>query len=455
MKFHKHIMGFVGLFVVIVFSISCNKVDVSFGDTASINDPNLVYLDNYAVNIGTYKVDSIVAPGHKIFAIGHIYDSTMGIVNAGAYAQINMPATNSLLNLAQPNLPPIYDSIELIIKPVGGPSNFYGDTTRSMKINVYQLTQNMFPSTPGGFYYNTTAFNYAPNPIGTKTVNFYATADSNIHVRLSDALGQDFFTKFLNNDSRISTQDQFVNYFRGIYLTSDSSVTNSLVYFKPAYDSIFIKLNYHQNGLYPITGIINFPYDNTNQFNNITGTFTTPCTAPFKNKINQLIPSTATCNQSFLNSNLGTSIEISFPTLLELKNLHPYVRVVQALLVIKPDPKSYQFPYNLPATLNLYTTDVTNVPIGGIINANGSGLQTGSLVVDNLYNLNTYYTYDITNFVNTIMNNGALIGAGIPSALLLRSSLPNFDNSIHRLIINDQNTNNLRQVQLKLYVLGI
>lgn len=210
-----------------------------------------------------------------------------------------------------------------------------------------------------------------------------------------------------------------------------------------------LRLNYHQNGVTPEAKTIDFKYNTTKQFSNITFRHTNSNFSAFINKKEQLVPSTASGNQSFLNSNLSAAIKISFPTLLSLKELHPYVKVVKAILVIRPDAASYTYPYTLPATLELYATDATNGLLSGILDANNSSLQTGNLVTDYLYNENTYYSFDITSFINTKMSEGQ----SSTSALLLHTSLANADGGLQRLIVNDQNNN--RPIELKLYVLGL
>ena len=143
-------------------------------------------------------------------------------------------------------------------------------------------------------------------------------------------------------------------------------------------------------------------------------------------------------------------IKISFPDLLTLKELHPYIKIMKAVLLVKPDSRSSVFPYLLPAELNLYTTDETNVLISGIYDGNTTpALQTGSLYIDALYGENTSYSYDITSFINTKLAEGQFS----KSALLLSPSVSSLDAGPQRLIVNDETAG--RSVQLKLYVLGL
>jgi hypothetical protein len=441
MIYCKKIHGYFYLPLLLLLAVSCQKVDISFGASPSATDPNVTFFDNYSTSIATAKPDSFISSSHSVMSIGYHYDSVFGVVKAGSFAQISFPSTNPVLYKQV-----TFDSLELIIKPSG---SFYGDSTTPMKINVYRLTQNIRNAANDDVYYNTTAFNYDPSAIGSQLVSLNGKTGTGIHIRLSNALGQEWLTKFTTNDDAISSAEKFVDYFRGIYVTSDSVVTKSLAYFNIPQDSMLIRMSYHENSIYAIPKQFDFSYTAAKQFNTISFRHTTTAFASFVNNKKQLIESTAAGNKAYLNNNLGSSIRITFPDLLNLKELHPYIKVVKAVLVIKPDVKSRTFPYQLPANLLLYTTDDTNLPLTGVYEPGTSSLLTGNLVVDQLYGENTYYSYDITGFINTKISDGEFS----KTALLLYPSVTSFDGSIQRLIVDDQT--NGKSVQLKLYVLGL
>ncbi|MGC4102204.1 hypothetical protein [Ferruginibacter sp.] len=422
---------------------SCDKVDITFGASSTDSDPNITYFDNYQTTIATYKPDSFLTGGHKVFSVGYHYDTAFGAVKMGSFAEISLPSTNPLANR-----PVVFDSLELIVKPTG---TFFGDSTRSMKLNIYRLTDNIVDrNTYTDTYYNTSSFGYSPTPIGQQVINLNNKSGTAVHIRLSDALGQELLTKFKNNDDVVSSSEKFVDYFRGIYINTDSVVTNTIAFLNASADSMLIRLTYHENTLYPETKLFDFIYNSTKQFNNVSLRYTNPALSSFIPNKAQLVESTVSGNQAFLNSTIGSSVKISFPTLLNLKELHPYIKVVKAILVVKPDVKSLQFPYVLPSTLNLYTTDQTNGITGTIFEPTSSGTpQTGNLVIDYLYGENTYYSYDITSFINTKMTEGQFSKA----ALLLSTTLSSQDVGVQRLIVNNQS--NARAIELKLYVLGL
>lgn len=445
MNFLKKINGCFYLLLLAMLLVSCEKENIEFGESTLASDPNITFLDNYKVDIATFKTDSFVTSSNEVLALGYHYDSVFGVAKAGSYLQIKLPATNPLLNQT---LAVTLDSLELIIKPSGA---FYGDSARPLKINVYRLTQNITdPTSSGDTYYNTTSFGYDPTAIGQQTISLYGRSGTLVHIRLSDVLGQELLTKFKDNNEDISTEERFINYFKGIYITTDTVITNSLAYFSAPADSLLIRLNYHDNGLFPEKKYIDFNYTKAKQFNNFSFRFIHPNFAAFINKKSQLIPSTSSGNQSYLNSNLNAYIKMSFPTILNLKELHPYIRVVKAELVIKPDTRSYAYPYQLPQTLNLSTTDEYNYPISGFFLSDNATRQTGNLAIDYLFGENTNYSYDISGYINALISEGQFS----KSALVLTPSLSGYDTGLQRLILNDQNSSR-SSVLLRLYVLGL
>jgi len=445
MKCCKSLRSFFYISALVISVSSCEKVNIEFGDPLlAANDPNIINLDNYKVDIATYKLDSFITSSTGTMSAGYHSDPVFGVVKAGSYAQVNMPAANPVANQT---IPVVFDSLELILKASG---NFYGDSSIPIKINIHRLTQNITDPNGNDLYYNCNSFGFDPVPIGQKTINLYGRAGSYIHMRLSDALGQELLTKFKANDDDISTAERFINYFKGIYITGDTTVSNSISFFQAPADSVFIRLTYHDNGLFPEKKLIDFTYKSQKQFNSISFRHSNPDFASFINKKAQLIQSTASGNKAFLNTNLGAYIHITFPGILNLKELHPYIKVIKAELVIRPDSRSYSYPYVLPGSLNLYQTDSYNMPITPLYTISATPqIQTGNLFIDNLYGENTQYSYDISSYINTLISEGRFS----TSALLLYPSAADLSGSLQRLIVKDQT--NARSVQLKLYVLGL
>ena len=161
-----------------------------------------------------------------------------------------------------------------------------------------------------------------------------------IGIRLPDAMGQDWFNKFKSGNDAVSSAEKFIDYFKGIYITSDSVQTNTVAYFNTPADTPVIRLHYHELGLFTKKKQFDFTYTAAKQFNNINFRFTNAALAPLNTTKSKLLQSNKSNNQSVLNTGFGGVVKINFSGLLSLKEKHPYVKVVKALLVIQPDVKT-------------------------------------------------------------------------------------------------------------------
>lgn len=99
------------------------------------------------------------------------------------------------------------------------------------------------------------------------------------------------------------------------------------------------------------------------------------------------------------------TVEIGFPYLSNLRSIGEHCKAASAELIIYPREGTYcrQNYSPLPESLNLYVSDENNISTGGAItDSDGTSLQTGSLTYDDMmFPESTYYTYDITDFINS------------------------------------------------------
>jgi hypothetical protein len=428
--------------------VSCDKVNIPFGNTNLNGDPSLTYLNNASINLQTLQIDSFITSGKQTFTVGYNRDSVFGIIHAGSYVQFTLP-DNTVENK---NV--TFDSIQIILKPAG---NYYGDSTQLFHFKIYplaELIQNL-PTltnpTAANNYYNTSSFLYNSGSIGEKIVKVYPKRGDSITIRLADTLGQDLLNKFQTGDINVSTQAYFQNYLKGMYIDVDSSSTNSVYNFSAFTNSVVMRLFYNVNGPTTIQQHLDFSYTTANQFNHIdynhAGTVLSAFT-PLQDR--QLISSSQTGDKAYCSSSTGYFIKIGFPNILNLKSLYPYIRVVSAQLVIPLSPDAYPYPYVLPTPMFLVETDNNNRINTPVYTVNGT-TQTGNLFIDYQYGQSTQYTYDVTTFINTLLtqNNNS---TGL--SLLLSSSNTLGDESLSRLVINDQATL-AKHIHLELYVLGI
>lgn len=419
--------------------LSCQKTEVAFGNDGS-SDPNISYYDNYPVDIATYKLDSFITSGHSNFTIGHHADTLFGAVTAATYAELQLPVENVVKDKDVS-----FDSLVVTLYPNG---DYYGDTTLPFHFAVNMVQEKIENENISNTdFYNPRRVAVDPAPIGQLTTFVKPKKGSPVTIRLSDTFGAALLNKFRTNAVDIRTQDDFLKYFRGLCISTDSTLSNTLYYFTDSTASA-MRLYYKLAGPVPTQQKLDFPLNSAKQFNNIFYHYTGTKQSVFALNKNQLKSSSLTGNKAYLHSNLASYIKISFPSLLSLKELHPYIKVIKAQLVIKPAPNTYSYPYTLPKQLDLYTTDENNNLVSLMTDLNGAVL-TGDLYVDQLYGDNTQYSYDVTAFINNVIADGQFSNQALMLTPLNRLS----DGKCERLVVNDQQLKN--GIQLKLYVIGL
>jgi hypothetical protein len=84
-------------------------------------------------------------------------------------------------------------------------------------------------------------------------------------------------------------------------------------------------------------------------------------------------------------------------------------------------------------------TDASNVIGGALIDTTGAGIQYRDPVVDWLYGINSYYNFNISSYVNNLLNNGSGAADG---ALFIMQQNPASATKIDRAVIGSaQNVN--------------
>jgi hypothetical protein len=431
------------LLPVLVFSfLACSKVNVDLPTTVQTSDPDVSYIETQTVQLATQKLDSFTTQGRASFVFGNHTDPWIGHVTAESYAQISVPASNPVKDKT------VYlDSICMLIRPNGLP---YGDTTQNLSIRVFESSNPIAPyEGNAGSFYNTQQIPHKAPSLGGKDFVLRPTFDTLVSVRLSDALGQQWLGMLQRNDAEIQSTSAFVDFFRGICIGTDTTTTKTLYYFTGSKSGVMIRLYYHELAAIPTQKFVDFGYISSTQFSHIDIRHTGTPMAVFTPGKRELRGSEQTGNRAYLDATMGSYIKLTFPDVLKLKELHPYIQVIRAQLELNPTQGSYAYPYSLPPTLNLYTTDnYSDLGISVKI-PNTSAAATGNLYIDQLYGKDTKYSYDITGYIQGVLAIGEFANK---SLMLVPGSYAGFD-AYKRLILNDQTLAN--GVKLKLYVLGL
>lgn len=432
---------------------ACQKVDISFNNEYSSNDfTQIVKIDSFTADISTVYIDSFPTNGKGVTLVGGYTDPYFGRVDTRTFFEIGTPSTT-----ASSFTKAIYDSLYLTLKLN---KNYYGDTTKPVHIDVSRLAELIIPPSLfgniGSYLYNTNKFAVDPTPLGSTDITIRPNLTDSIHIRLSDVLGDTLFAKIQRGDLDVTNGTNFLNYFNGLCISSNAA--SSLIF--GCKDSLGLKLAYHTPSLYKDSASINFPLSNTSHhFTNIAVNRTgTPIqnlgsiNAPGKQNI---INSKLTGNMAFTQPATGAMIKIRFPSIQSLLNMPNYVKLLRAQLIIRPVANLYNTLFYLAPSLRLSTTMVAN-QLGtdlSIVTGTSSSVQYGNLYTDYFGGKSTY-TYDITSYLNLILNNP--ISSYQQDGLLLVPPSPAYETQFSRTIAgNKYNADINSRIELDVYYVAV
>ena len=428
---------FVPLLILPVFIFSaCNKPQIQFGQ-AYVNNTytNIVLVDTLSASLSTVFRDSVITSGSSTLLAGNYFDNNFGNIKASSFLELAPPT------LATLDTKSVYDSLVLIMRP---DKTYYGDTSLSSELSVYQLTNPInFPLYQTQFY-NNTNFSVDPTPLGSATSLIYPNITDTVFIRLSDAKGNELFNLYNSGDYTIQNTTSFINYFKGLKITPPANGMHAIYGF---HDTVTMRLYYHVNGLFSTPKVLDFTYYNgdSKQFNQVLSDRSgTPLSA--FGGADQEISSTSTNNSSYLQYITGFIPKVQFPTIRNLLLRPDYLKIIKAELVVTPVNQSYPGFTPLPPQLYAYTTDQLNNIGSALTSTTSTGYQTGNLVIDPLYNSNTTYVYDVTSYLQQQIS----ISYTNENGLLLVPPSPASITTFSRLVIGDQK-NPGGALQLKVY----
>jgi len=427
-------------FILLAFTqIGCEKTPIQFG-LAYVNNTfsNIVLVDTLSAQLTTVFYDSVATSGSGVILAGNYDDNAFGKITAKSFFELAPPPISALASNT------VFDSLQLILVP---DKSYYGDTTFSSHLSVYQLTNQIaFPSYQTSFY-NNTNFDVDPTPLGNISTQIYPNVTDSVFIPLSNTKGKELFDLYKSDDYAMQSTSNFLAYFKGLQLAATPGAMHGVYGFR---DSVTMRLYYHQTDVFITNKHLDFTFynaDNT-QFNQVKSDRAgTPLSA--FNSNNKEVASTATNNSIYMQYLTGFLPKIKFPTLRNLLLRPDYVKILKADIIIKPLKNSYNPVTPLPPQLLAITTDQTNTFGSTLTDVTGSQ-QTGNLVVDQLYNENTAYYYDVTAYLQQQI----LISATNQNGLLLVPPSASWISTLNRAIIGDQK-NAQSSIQLKLYYVSV
>jgi uncharacterized protein DUF4270 len=409
---------------------SCYKKDIQVGSDLAESHTRIITVDTVGVVLSSYVLDSFTTNNNNFSLIGNYHDSYVGKTSASTFFQPGLPTLSEDASTLLPKSA-VYDSLILDMRPSG---YYYGDTLQPFAISVYELAQQ--PSIEDKLdIYNTSNLPVISTPLATWSRNIRPSANDSVIIRLPDTKGQDFFTKIQSKATQFSSQDIFLDYFKGIAIKPTNNNSAAVYGFNLADSSVKLRLHYHLSLPFKQDKVIEFIITRTGaQFNRI---ITNRSGTPLQPATNQQREFFASNTNPFAFSQTGTGVYLKalFPTLRDVLKINEVVRLMDAQLILKPVKGTYDLYGNrLPNPLYLQTTDASNIPGGQLLDTTGQGVQLRSPSIDFVYGTNTTYTFNITSYINALLNTAGTADNG----LFILESAPGAAKQINRAVIGSR-----------------
>ena len=320
--------------------------------------------------------------------LGEYTHPVWGNISSSGYIAYNCPSYTTEIDAQV-----VLDSLVLSFN-YGG--YYVGDTLQPLRFNIHKLTEKIRLN-DNGYLYNTSSFDYETEPLATSSFTPRPLSGEKVLVRLPDEMGQDFLTRFHKRDIQVSS-DYFEDYFKGLVVIPEITDNRSILSFQVADSSATLVLHYHIIDEKENEQVLTFIPNTTTQFNHIdhdrSGTIMEPFPVTQKE-----IPSASLGNRGVLFGGLGWYTRLEFPFINNILMQGEKVAIESALLKIYPEPGTFSGTNTLPDSIFLYIADENNVVTDAVTDYLGTAVQSGTLVKDDTYDENTYYYFDLTDFM--------------------------------------------------------
>ena len=433
-KFYSFIRSFgsigAAIAVSLLFITACveNSEEPTLGEEYIDSQTNLISVDSFTVDFSTIIFDALITSNSGTILVGNYSDDVFGKISSKSYFQLDIPSYYDIETIDR------YDSLQLVLN-YGSYS--FGDTTKTQKLYVHQLREKL-EYEEGVIIHSNVSLDYNPTPIGS--IEFKPedrnSADT-LAIKIDDEIGLDLFTKLRDNNESISSIDNFISYFYGLVLVADEESNSNITAFIATDDMVKMRLFTTRETLPEVELFYDFDlYDDTKQFNEITHDFTS---TPLSSLVEQEtpLPSSETDGLVYLQGGTGVAIKVKFPTISDLL-LYERGAIIDAKLFITPKENSYGT-IPLPEELATYTAD--------IFNRVDESIGSSSLDVDELYQENTVYTFDLTSYINERVEAGYFDPTD--SIIITLSTDDALGTTFNRLIVDMKNL----KTKLRIYYL--
>jgi hypothetical protein len=406
------------LFFAIVLGLSCQRdEDPGIGESFLKDNSYALVIDTVSFRTSTILMDSIKSSGGELILAGEMYDEAFGRIKANSYFQIGPPASVELADL---DGSATFDSIFLELIYNG---YYYGDTMSYQTIEVYALSEDIVANEDDGYLHNTSSFARQPGCLGRISYRPNPRSGGTERIRLSDEYGRALFELIKEEDDILSDQEDFLERFKGLTLTSGdvagSCIVGFIAYREIEYDAdadqsetledaaeirILLRMYYHDHTPGSEEQEIEWNLVNEHlQFNQTvidrTGTRVDTTLAE-----DQRLKSQSTDDLTFIQGGQPMMTCIEIPYIDNLRLTGDNGMLIYGGITVKPLKGSYEDPYRLPSTLNVWICNDDNELLSPLYTNTGDTVRS-ILYIDDEFDENTHYEIPVTTFLEMELNN--------------------------------------------------
>ncbi|MBS2211722.1 DUF4270 family protein [Carboxylicivirga mesophila] len=377
------------IIVLIVGLASCQQGELDLRDDFIGSDSYTALIDTVTIQMSTFRSDSVVSSSTGSALIGHIHHKLLGGQEAKSYFTMSYPNDLSWDTEKQ-----VFDSLLVVLKPNG---YYIGDTIADAEYHVHRVNETI--SSDDGYYYSTNSFSYDEVPIASKSFHPSPGKGNELTIRLNDNFAKeiiDFVNEYKNHSDKSTL---FKEQFKGLVFTCDTNTTRSAIGYSSGDESAIFRFYSHTIGIEKEEIVDELSIDGTlTQFNHFYSNDKSIKYNQLDNRKTLLREQDAD-NMTLLQNGSGLQFRIDFPTINNLLELKAQGHIVKAELRIKPNMEVMAIK-DLPSTLYIADIYRANEIWGYLSDSNGNTLNS-SLVIDYIYQEDTYYTFDITYYLNS------------------------------------------------------
>jgi hypothetical protein len=214
------------------------------------------------------------------------------------------------------------------------------------------------------------------------------------------------FSKLQQLSTDVTNADNFLNYFKGVSLTTGNNDTTAMFGLLGAAGSMIMRVYYHTTVPYHEKKWIDFTsLANDLAFNQVLANRSGTGIISGGSGLTE-INASQTNDHSFLQPCTGIYLKAIFPSLKSIITTGKVTKLLKAELILRPAYLSFdKNKYKLPSQLYLTQTDETNISNAEVVNSAGA-VEYASPVTDDLYGENNYYLFNITPYISNMLATG-------------------------------------------------